>query len=90
MVAGVYGATFAAANLSDVAAERSPAVDPGVHSAGKFAATTGANTTGSVFKDAAFARMYGAAAGAPPPPAPPRSRSSCRRPATRCSPRATA
>ena len=64
MVAGVYGATFAAANLSDVAAERSPAVDPGVHSAGKFVATTGANTTGSVFKDAAFARMYGAAAGA--------------------------
>jgi hypothetical protein len=63
MVAGVYGATFAAANLSDVAAERSPEVDPGVHSAGKFVATTGANMTGSVFKDAAFARMYGAAAG---------------------------
>ena len=64
MVAGVYGATFAAANLSDVAAERSPQVDSGTHSAGKFALTTGANMTGSVFKDAAFARMYGAAAGA--------------------------
>jgi len=64
MVAGVYGATFAAANLSDVAAERSPEVDQKVHSAGKFVATTGANMTGSVFKDAAFARMYGAAVGA--------------------------
>ena len=60
MVAGVYGATFAAANLSDVAAERSPHIDPGVTSAGKFVATTGANMTGSVMKDAAFAQMYGA------------------------------
>ena len=62
MVAGVYGATFAAANLSDVAAERSPEIDSNTHSAGKFTLTTGANMTGSVLKDAAFARLYGAAA----------------------------
>ena len=62
MVAGVYGATFAAANLSDVAAERSPEIDSNTHSVGKFTLTTGANMTGSVLKDAAFARLYGAAA----------------------------
>ena len=62
MVAGVYGCTYAAANLSDVAAERNQHVDAKVRAAGKFAATTGANMTCSVFKDAAFARIYGAAA----------------------------
>ena len=61
MVAGVYGCTYAAANLSDVAAERNQHVDAKVRAAGKFAATTGANMTCSVFKDAAFARIYGAA-----------------------------
>jgi energy-converting hydrogenase Eha subunit H len=33
-----------------------------IKAAGKFAATTGANMTGSIFKDAAFARLFGAAA----------------------------
>ena len=71
MVAGVYGCTYAAANLSDVAAERNQHVDAKVRAAGKFAATTGANMTCSVFKDAAFARMYGAAvAGAAVPTVP--------------------
>mmetsp|Transcript_494 Transcript_494/g.1145 ORF Transcript_494/g.1145 Transcript_494/m.1145 type:complete len:503 (-) Transcript_494:139-1647(-) len=68
MVAGVYGATYGAANLSDVAAERSQA-EPSVAAVGKFSATTTANMAGSVLKDAAFARLFGAyaaASGAPP------------------------
>ena len=62
LVAGVYAATYAAANLSDVAAERSARATASQKAAGKFVATTGANMAGSVLKDAAFARMYGAVA----------------------------
>jgi len=62
LVAGVYAATYAAANLSDVAAERSARATASQKAAGKFVATTGANMAGSVLKDAAFARMYGAGA----------------------------
>ena len=57
-----HAATYAAANLSDVAAERSARATASQKAAGKFAATTGANMAGSVLKDAAFARMYGAVA----------------------------
>ena len=63
MVAGVYGATYAAANLSDSVSERSTA-ESSVKAVGKFATVTAANMTGGILKDAAFAKLFGSAAGA--------------------------
>ena len=80
MVAGVYGLTYTAANLSDAVAERAAAASerkktttstsspsPSRAAAGKFVATTAVNMAGSVMKDAAFARMFSqvATAGGP-------------------------
>ena len=61
MVAGVYGATYATANLCDVLGERNRA-EPVARTTVKFTATTAANMGCSIIKDAAFARMFGAAA----------------------------
>tara|TARA_B110000259_G_scaffold56074_2_gene66137 strand:+ start:356 stop:1729 length:1374 start_codon:yes stop_codon:yes gene_type:complete len=61
MVAGVYAGTYFAKNVSDVVIERRgyPETHAGAN-AGKFAATTACNMGGSILKDAAFARLYGA------------------------------
>ena len=62
MVAGVYGGTYFAKNLSDVIIRRGRLEHNPAAGACKFVATTATNAGGSVLKDAAFARMYGAAA----------------------------
>lgn len=61
MVAAVYGGTYFAKNVSDVCIERKqlPANHKGANAA-KFGATTACNMGGSILKDAAFARLYGA------------------------------
>jgi hypothetical protein len=65
MVAGVYGGTYFAKNVSDVCIERNDLPsDHKAANAGKFLATTACNMGGSILKDAAFAKMYGAGAGA--------------------------
>jgi len=58
MVAGVYGATYTAANLIDVVAERSAAT-PSQHSGAKLVVTTATNMSASIAKDVAFAKMFG-------------------------------
>lgn len=63
MVAGVYGATYATANLIDVAAERRSAT-PTQHSVVKLVGTTAVNMSSSIAKDVAFAKMFGKDQGA--------------------------
>ena len=62
MVAGVYGATYATANSIDVACERQ-ATSATMHSGVKLFGVTAVNMSAGVAKDAAFARMFGAASG---------------------------
>ena len=63
MVVGVYGSTYATANLIDSACERllDPASDRSamMHGGAKLVGTTAVNMSASVAKDASFARMYG-------------------------------
>jgi len=59
MVAGVYGGTYFAKNVSDVVIERTGTRGP-IAEWGKFCAVTGVNMGGSILKDAAFARLFGA------------------------------
>ena len=63
MVAGVYGATYATANSIDVACERQ-CTGAAVHSGVKLFGVTAVNMSAGVAKDAAFARMFGAAGAA--------------------------
>lgn len=58
LVWGVYGATYTAANLIDVVAERQQ-VSPTTHSSAKLVGTTGVNMSASLLKDVAFAKMFG-------------------------------
>ena len=60
MVAGVYGGTYFAKNVSDVCIERTGTDGP-IAEWGKFGVVTGVNMGGSILKDAAFARLFGAA-----------------------------
>ena len=60
MVAGVYGGTYFAKNVSDVVIERTGTDGP-IAEWGKFGVVTGVNMGGSILKDAAFARLFGAA-----------------------------
>lgn len=60
MVWGVYGSTYAAANLIDVYCERSE-VSEGNASIGKLVGTTAVNMSASLVKDVAFAKMFGGA-----------------------------
>ena len=62
MVAGVYGATYATANSIDVACERQ-STSATMHSGVKLFGVTAVNMSAGVAKDAAFARMFGAASG---------------------------
>ena len=65
MVAGVYGGTYLAKNVSDVCIERRGLSESHAGAnAAKFAATTACNMGGSILKDAAFARLYGSAVAA--------------------------
>ena len=65
MVAGVYGGTYLAKNVSDVCIERRGLSESHKGAAAaKFAATTAFNMGGSILKDAAFARLYGSAVAA--------------------------
>ena len=65
MVAGVYGGTYLAKNVSDVCIERRGLSESHKGAAAaKFAATTAFNMGGSILKDAAFARLYGRAVAA--------------------------
>ena len=65
MVAGVYGGTYLAKNVSDVCIERRGLSESHKGAAAaKFAATTACNMGGSILKDAAFARLYGSAVAA--------------------------
>jgi hypothetical protein len=72
MVAGVYGVTYATANLIDTSCERM--LDPqkessaAVHGVAKLVGTTAVNMTASITKDVAFARMYGATGASGPMP----------------------
>jgi hypothetical protein len=69
MVAGVYGGTYFAKNVSDVVIERTGVGGSPIAQAGKFAVVTSTNMGGSILKDAAFAKLFGAGAaatGAPP------------------------
>jgi len=63
MVAGVYSATYAAANTIDSVMERvlDPASEktPIIHGTAKLVGVTATNMTASIAKDAAFARMFG-------------------------------
>lgn len=63
MVAGVYGGTYFAKNVSDVVIERTGTSGP-IAEWGKFGVVTGVNMGGSILKDAAFARLFGAAVAA--------------------------
>lgn len=72
MVAGVYGATYATANSIDVACERTlhdrdEESAKMVHSGVKLFGVTAVNMSAGVAKDAAFARMFGAATTVAPP-----------------------
>ena len=67
MVASVYAATYATANLIDSVSARRE-VSPAVHGTTKLLGTTAINTTACIAKDVAFARMYGAAKGGRMPP----------------------
>ncbi|MGB1603620.1 MAG: hypothetical protein ACPIOQ_63405, partial [Promethearchaeia archaeon] len=62
MVAGVYGVTYATANLIDTTCERlldrQKESSATLHGAAKLVGTTAVNMTASVTKDVAFARMY--------------------------------
>lgn len=60
LVAGVYGATYTAANLIDVVAERKQAT-PTQHNTAKLFGTTAVNMSASLVKDVAFAKMFGKA-----------------------------
>ena len=72
MVAGVYGCTYAAANLIDSGCERLLDRDdektPAVHGAVKLAGTTGVNMSAAITKDVMFAKMFGAAGASGPLP----------------------
>lgn len=74
MVAGVYVATYSAANLIDSACERNldrnDEKSASIHGGAKLVGTTAANMAAGIWKDATFARMYGvSAAAAGPTPA---------------------
>lgn len=58
LVWSVYGATYTAANLIDVVAERKQAA-PSTHSSAKLVGTTGINMSASLVKDILFAKMFG-------------------------------
>lgn len=58
LVWGVYGATYTAANLVDVVAERQQA-SPTTHNSAKLVGTTGVNMSASLVKDVLFAKMFG-------------------------------
>lgn len=66
MVTGVYGVTYAAANLIDSASKRM-AASPAVHGTSKLLGTTAVNTSACIAKDVAFTRMFGAASAAGKP-----------------------
>ena len=72
MVAGVYAATYSAANLIDSACERMlDRGDPSsskVHGAAKLIGTTCANMSAAISKDVMFAKMFGAASAPGPMP----------------------
>jgi len=57
LVVGVYGSTYTAANLIDVAAERYD-VSNKQHMTGKLVGTTAVNMSASLVKDIAFAKMF--------------------------------
>lgn len=59
MVAGVYAATYATANIIDSICERRQ-TSPALHSAAKLGGTTVANSASCIAKDVALARAYGA------------------------------
>ncbi len=63
MVAGVYSATYVAANLLELRGRRSRQ-HPTDAKAAKFVGTTAVNMCASILKDAAFARQFGAATAA--------------------------
>mmetsp|Transcript_123507 Transcript_123507/g.245839 ORF Transcript_123507/g.245839 Transcript_123507/m.245839 type:complete len:300 (-) Transcript_123507:29-928(-) len=58
MVIGVYGSTYAAANVIDEICERAHA-NKQQHTAVKLFGVTAVNMSASIAKDAAFARMFG-------------------------------
>ena len=66
MVAGVYAATYAAANLIDTVSSYT-AASPTLQSTAKLLGTTAVNTTSCIAKDVAFARRFGAVQGGPMP-----------------------
>ena len=72
MVAGVYGATYSAANLIDSACERlldhSDENSASVHGAVKLVGTTCVNMSAAITKDTMFARMFGSGPAAGPMP----------------------
>lgn len=59
MITGVYGSTYAAANLIDTASERVGA-SAALHGTAKLFGTTAVNTSSCIAKDVAFTRMFGA------------------------------
>ena len=59
LVWGVYGSTYAAANLIELA-NRRMSVSPTNASVGKLVGTTAVNMSASLVKDVAFAKMFGA------------------------------
>merc|ERR1712113_670376 len=61
MVMGVYGCTYGANNLVDVASERF-ALAPATVTSMKLVGATGAYTATSILKDVAFAKMFSKAA----------------------------
>ena len=64
IVAAVYGGTYFAKNFADVLIERRGLSESRAAGTAKFCATTATNMGGSILKDAAFARWFGAAAAA--------------------------
>lgn len=66
MVAGVYGVTYAAANLIDTTCRRNAAGEA-LHGTTKLLGTTAVNTSACIAKDVAFARMFGAQSAAAGP-----------------------
>ena len=69
IVAAVYGGTYFAKNFADVLIERRGLSESRAAGTAKFCATTATNMGGSILKDAAFARWFGAAAAAAAAPA---------------------
>merc|ERR1712166_1335461 len=59
LVWGVYGATYATANMIDLYVERKD-ISPGNASMGKLVGTTSVNMSASLVKDIAFAKLFGA------------------------------